>query len=100
MFSKFPKPFLLQKYKLTQFNELLNSVKQGILLLLFCIYKKQLKIFVGNLKAFLAALATYQDFFIKHGIYLMLEKLKTQVYRNLLKKMYISFIYIYIYLIN
>lgn len=29
MFGKFPKPFLLQKYNLSQFNELLTAVKQG-----------------------------------------------------------------------
>lgn len=71
MFSKFPKPYLLQKYKLTQFAELLNSVKQG------------------NLRAFVGSLSLYQDFFIQHGIYLMLEKLKTQVYRNLIKKIWL-----------
>jgi hypothetical protein len=71
MFSKFPKPRLLQKYNLPQFADILTAVKQG------------------DLRTFIASLSTYQDFFIKHGIYLMLEKLKTQVYRNLIKKIWL-----------
>jgi len=71
MFGRFPKPYLLQKYNLPQFNDLLTAVKQG------------------NLKTFHASLTTYQDFFIRHGVYLMLEKLKTLVYRNLIKKIWL-----------
>lgn len=39
----------------------------------------------GNLKKFNEAMMTYLDIFIKKGTYLVLEKVKTLVYRNLIK---------------
>lgn len=42
----------------------------------------------GNLGRFNAALQTYLDVFIRMGTYLVLEKAKTLVYRNLLKRVY------------
>ena len=41
----------------------------------------------GNITMFNEALMTYQDAFIKKGIYLIMEKLRIITYRNLFKKM-------------
>jgi hypothetical protein len=59
---------VLQKYDLMQFDEIVQSVKQG------------------NLLRLNAALEANEKFFIKSGIYLILEKLKITTYRNLFKK--------------
>lgn len=61
---------LLQKYKLLHFVRLSDSVKQG------------------NLIAFNEEMNRYQEVFIHKGTYLILEKLKTLIYRNLFKKIY------------
>lgn len=53
---------------LLQFEGLISSIKSG------------------NLRQFNDSLETHQQFFIKKGIYLILEKLKTFVYRNLFRK--------------
>ncbi|XP_035205836.1 PCI domain-containing protein 2-like isoform X2 [Stegodyphus dumicola] len=63
-----PSMYLLQKYGLMQFAELVQAVKDG------------------DLQRFGAALEASEDFFIKWGIRLVLEKLKTIIYRNLFKK--------------
>ncbi|KAN0041256.1 hypothetical protein ACTFIV_003793 [Dictyostelium citrinum] len=68
---KFPKKSLLEKYKLTQFIDIVQSIKSG------------------NIKQFNECLATHQNFFISKGIYLILEKLKIIVYRNLFKKVHL-----------
>ncbi|XP_030057380.1 LOW QUALITY PROTEIN: PCI domain-containing protein 2 [Microcaecilia unicolor] len=62
---------LLKKYDLMQFAEVTKSVSEGNLLLLN------------------AALAKHETFFIRCGIFLILEKLKIITYRNLFKKVYL-----------
>lgn len=66
-----PSKALLQKYDLTQFSEVVNAVTEG------------------NLLRLNEALAANEDFFIKNGIYLVLERLKIITYRNLFKKVYL-----------
>jgi len=63
-----PTQQVLQKYDLMQFDEVVQAVKQG------------------NLLRLNAALEANEKFFIKAGIYLILEKLKIITYRNLFKK--------------
>jgi hypothetical protein len=63
-----PKESALVKYQLTPFIPLMKAIKEG------------------NLKAFDEALDQEKDFFWKFGIYLVLEKLRVIVYRNLFKK--------------
>lgn len=67
----FPEPALLQKYQLTQFSGIVESIK------------------AGNLKHFNETLEEFQDFFINKGIFLILEKLRNFVYRNLFRKVYL-----------
>jgi len=43
----------------------------------------------GNLGEFLSSMKAHQEFFIRRGIYLILEKLKTLTYRNLFKKIWL-----------
>lgn len=45
----------------------------------------------GNLRLLNEALRTNESFFIKCGIYLILEKLKIITYRNLIKKVLVCF---------
>ena len=59
---------VLQKYDLMQFQDVVQAVKQG------------------NLLRLNEALEANEKFFIKAGIYLILEKLKIITYRNLFKK--------------
>jgi len=68
---KFPKKSLLEKYKLHQFVDIVQSIKSG------------------NIKLFNQCLTAHQNFFISKGIYLILEKLKIIVYRNLFKKVFL-----------
>ncbi|KAK2153168.1 hypothetical protein LSH36_305g03077 [Paralvinella palmiformis] len=63
-----PKQQLLKKYDLLQFSDVTTAVSCGNLLLLN------------------EALQKNEEFFIKCGIYLILEKLKIITYRNLFKK--------------
>ncbi|CAK5023027.1 unnamed protein product [Meloidogyne enterolobii] len=63
-----PTQQLLLNYNLQQFSDVVTSVKDG------------------NLRELNAALHKHQHFFIKCGIFLMLEKLKGTTYRNLFKK--------------
>uniref|UniRef100_A0AC11B2J3 PCI domain containing 2 n=1 Tax=Ovis aries TaxID=9940 RepID=A0AC11B2J3_SHEEP len=62
---------LLKKYHLMQFAEVTRAVSEGNLLLLN------------------EALAAHETFFIRCGIFLILEKLKIITYRNLFKKVYL-----------
>ncbi|GAB1292995.1 PCI domain-containing protein 2 [Apodemus speciosus] len=62
---------LLRKYHLMQFSEVTRAVSEGNLLLLN------------------EALAKHETFFIRCGIFLILEKLKIITYRNLFKKVYL-----------
>ncbi|KAG7467019.1 hypothetical protein MATL_G00148970 [Megalops atlanticus] len=61
---------LLRKYDLLQFADVTKAVSEGNLLLLN------------------EALAKHETFFIRCGIFLILEKLKIITYRNLFKKVY------------
>ncbi|XP_012678747.1 PCI domain-containing protein 2 [Clupea harengus] len=65
-----PSPSLLQKYDLMQFTDVTKAVSEGNLLLLN------------------EALTKHETFFIRCGIFLILEKLKIITYRNLFKKVY------------
>ncbi|XP_075056142.1 PCI domain-containing protein 2 [Mixophyes fleayi] len=62
---------LLRKYDLMQFAEVTKAVSDGNLLLLT------------------EALTKHETFFIRCGIFLILEKLKIITYRNLFKKVYL-----------
>ncbi|NXD83720.1 PCID2 protein, partial [Halcyon senegalensis] len=62
---------LLKKYDLMQFAEVTKAVSEGNLLLLN------------------EALTKHETFFIRCGIFLILEKLKIITYRNLFKKVYL-----------
>lgn len=66
-----PKVQLLRKYDLMQFAEVASAVSSG------------------NLLQLNEALERNEVFFIKCGIYLILEKLKIITYRNLFKKIYL-----------
>lgn len=68
LLGKLPKGALLEKYGLFQFSSLVDSIR------------------TGNLKEFNEALVQHQDFFIKKGIFLLLEKMKLYVYRNLFNR--------------
>jgi len=63
-----PKRELLEKYDLRQFTDVAHAVSSG------------------NLSLLNEALERNEAFFIKCGIYLILEKLKVITYRNLIKK--------------
>uniref|UniRef100_A0A8K9VBZ0 PCI domain-containing protein 2 n=1 Tax=Oncorhynchus mykiss TaxID=8022 RepID=A0A8K9VBZ0_ONCMY len=65
-----PNHQLLRKYDLMQFADVTKAVSEGNLLLLN------------------EALAKHETFFIRCGIFLILEKLKIITYRNLFKKVY------------
>ena len=64
-----PSKAVLEKYDLTQFTEVVQAVKQG------------------NILQLNTAIQLHEVFFIKCGIYLLLEKLKMITFRNLFKKM-------------
>ncbi|KAM9319318.1 PCI domain-containing protein 2 isoform 1-T1 [Gastrophryne carolinensis] len=66
-----PTIYLLKKYDLMQFAEVTKAVSEGNLLLLT------------------EALNKHETFFIRCGIFLILEKLKIITYRNLFKKVYL-----------
>jgi len=63
-----PKRPLLEKYDLMQFSDVVESVKQG------------------NVMQLNKAIQLHEVFFIKCGIYLLLERLKIITYRNLFKR--------------
>lgn len=63
-----PRENALYKYKLTEFSPVIRAVKEG------------------NIKGFDEAMEQGKDFFWKFGIYLILEKLRIILYRNIFKK--------------
>ncbi|CAG0923690.1 unnamed protein product [Notodromas monacha] len=71
--GQMPKLFILKKYNLEQFEEVVLAVKQG------------------NVRRLKEALETHQDFFVENGIYLILDKLSTLTFRNLFKKISMMF---------
>ncbi|XP_014251608.1 PCI domain-containing protein 2 [Cimex lectularius] len=66
-----PKKELLEKYDLLQLWEVGEAVRSG------------------NARKLSKAIETHQNFFIKSGIYLILERLRLVTYRNLFKKVYL-----------
>lgn len=68
LLGQMPKESALVKYQLNSFMPLVKSIREG------------------NIKAFDAALDQEKDFFWTYGIYLLLEKLRTILYRNIFKK--------------
>lgn len=66
--GQYPHERLLQKYRLEEFSSLIRAIRGG------------------DLSQFNATLMRHQRFFVAKGIYLMLEKLKIFVYRNLFRK--------------
>jgi len=71
LLGQMPKQSLLKKYDLTAFADVALGVKSG------------------DLQRLDQALVKNETFFIKCGIYLILEKLKTITMRNLFKKVYL-----------
>ena len=61
---------MLDKYGLDEFKPLVEGIRKG------------------DLRTFQDGLVHYQDRFIRQGTYLLLEKCKTVVYRNLFKRVY------------
>jgi len=71
LLGSMPKMSLLKKYDMRAFVDVVQAVKSG------------------NLRLLDEALARNESFFIKCGIYLILEKLKIITMRNLFKKVYL-----------
>lgn len=63
-----PKKEVLERYDVLQFHELASAIKNG------------------NVRRFDEVIQRHETFFIEHGIYLIVEKLKIIGYRNLFKK--------------
>lgn len=63
-----PKKSLLEKYQLTNFQEVVEAVKQG------------------NLARLGEIIDENRSFLIKHSIYIIMQRLSTIATRNLLKK--------------
>mmetsp|Transcript_3212 Transcript_3212/g.7617 ORF Transcript_3212/g.7617 Transcript_3212/m.7617 type:complete len:403 (+) Transcript_3212:88-1296(+) len=68
--GRLPTTHLLDKYGLDEFKPLVEGMSKG------------------DLRTFQDGLVHYQDRFIRQGTYLLLEKCKTVVYRNLFKRVY------------
>ncbi|KAK7073186.1 PCI domain-containing protein 2 [Halocaridina rubra] len=66
-----PKDYIMQRYNLAEFREVVSAVRQG------------------NVRLLSETLARHESFFIGAGIYLILEKLKILAYRNLFKKVFL-----------
>ncbi|XVE70596.1 hypothetical protein DITRI_Ditri10aG0084000 [Diplodiscus trichospermus] len=65
-----PKAWLLEKYNLLEYSNVVQSLKRGDLRLLW------------------HALQEHENQFLRSGVYLVLEKLELQVYQRLVKKIY------------
>ena len=70
--GRYPRPQLLQRYGLTVFQPLIRAVRHG------------------NLGEFVSELDRRAELWIAKGVYLLLEKLKVSVYRNLFRLVYVS----------
>uniref|UniRef100_A0A0D6QYU4 PCI domain-containing protein n=1 Tax=Araucaria cunninghamii TaxID=56994 RepID=A0A0D6QYU4_ARACU len=66
-----PKEWLLQKYKLLEYIDVVRALR------------------TGDLRLLRHALQNHEDQFLRSGVYLVLEKLELQVYQRLIKKIYI-----------
>uniref|UniRef100_A0A2P2KC98 Uncharacterized protein MANES_16G102700 n=1 Tax=Rhizophora mucronata TaxID=61149 RepID=A0A2P2KC98_RHIMU len=64
-----PKDWLLEKYNLVEYGNVVQALKRG------------------DLQLLRSALQEHEDRFLRSGVYLVLEKLELQVYQRLLKKM-------------
>ncbi|KAG2386280.1 hypothetical protein C9374_002726 [Naegleria lovaniensis] len=70
MLGKYPTQTLCEKYDLMEFMELSKACR------------------TGDLRTYRRCLAENMNFFINDGTYLILEKIKVVVYRNLLRRVY------------
>lgn len=68
LLGQMPKEWILRKYDLMPFKPVMDSVKEG------------------NIENFDRSLADGSEFFWSYGIYLILEKLRTILFRNIIKK--------------
>ncbi|KMZ70206.1 putative PCI domain-containing protein [Zostera marina] len=66
-----PSMWLLEKYNLLEYANVVQALKQG------------------DLRLLRRALEEYEDRFLRSGVYLVIEKLELQVYQRLVKKIYI-----------
>lgn len=66
-----PSPQLMEMYALEEYSGLTDAIR------------------MGNLRLFNEYLERYQDKFIQQGVYLLIEKLRLVVLRNLFKKVYV-----------
>uniref|UniRef100_A0A2N9EP71 PCI domain-containing protein n=1 Tax=Fagus sylvatica TaxID=28930 RepID=A0A2N9EP71_FAGSY len=66
-----PKDWLLQKYNLVEYRDVVLALKRG------------------DLRLLRRALQEHEDRFLRSGVFLVLEKLELQVYQRLVKKIYI-----------
>lgn len=66
-----PKSWLLEKYNLLEYMNVIEALKRG------------------DLRLLRHALQEHEDRFLRSGVYLVLEKLELQVYQRLVKKIYI-----------
>ncbi|PKA60526.1 hypothetical protein AXF42_Ash017932 [Apostasia shenzhenica] len=66
-----PKMWLLDKYNLTEYTNVVKALRSG------------------DLRLLRQALQDHEDIFLRTGVYLVLEKLELQVYQRLVKKIYI-----------
>ncbi|KAF3439593.1 hypothetical protein FNV43_RR17871 [Rhamnella rubrinervis] len=66
-----PEDWLLEKYNLVEYRNVVLALKRG------------------DLRLLRQALQEHEDQFLRSGVYLVLEKLELQVYQRLIKKIYI-----------
>ncbi|URE16342.1 PAM [Musa troglodytarum] len=66
-----PKQWLVEKYNLIEYSEVVNALKKG------------------DLRLLRQALREHEDRFLRSGVYLVLEKLELLVYQRLIKKIYV-----------
>lgn len=66
-----PTTWLLEKYRLAEYADVVQALKRG------------------DLRLLRRALQEHEDRFLKSGVYLVVEKLELQVYQRLVKKIYI-----------
>ncbi|VFQ83015.1 unnamed protein product [Cuscuta campestris] len=66
-----PKTFLLEKYNLNEYSNIVLALRRG------------------DLRLLRSTLQEHEDKLLRSGVYLVLEKLELQVYQRLLKKIYI-----------
>ncbi|OVA08449.1 Proteasome component (PCI) domain [Macleaya cordata] len=66
-----PNSWLLEKYNLVEYHNVVQALKKG------------------DLRLLRRALQEHEDRFLRSGVYLVLEKLELQVYQRLVKKIYI-----------